>query len=234
VNRSELVKALVDTSLVYNTALAAFEAGNWERAVHYLTELHDAAHHPATTLLLYRACEGMQDSIRAEEVLMEALDIYHYDRQVVVYLVNLLASTDRYELAVDILDQAIEKHPEEDQFHWGKGLIYRRLGNREGAIESFKKAIELNPDEAKLYYHVGVIYYNMGVDLRKASLRVIDSQEYLELKARSLEKFRESVHWMEQSYALNPYDEQSIQRLRQLYNELQMKDKEASMQRLLE
>jgi tetratricopeptide (TPR) repeat protein len=233
VNNSRLVTAKVDTNLIYNTAMAAYESQNWDKAIGYLTGLHEAAHRPSTSLLLYQALLANGDSARAEEVLLEGVELYHYEEQVVVYLINLFVRTGRNELAMKVLDDAIKHSPDEYRFLWGKALVYRRMGEYDKAVENFKAALELAPEEAMIYYHIGVIYYNQGIDLREESLKVRNSDEYNEIRARSKEKFLEAVSWLERSYEIDPFDEQTISKLYQLYYQLQMKEKEESMKLLI-
>jgi len=229
VRNSPLIRAKMDTGLVYNTALAAYESENWDKAIGYLTGLHEDKYDPTTSLLLFEAYMATGDSVRAEEVLLEAAEIYDYDEQVVIYLINLFTRTNRLDLAIKILDDAIDNRPEHYRFLWGKGLIQRRMGIYDEAIESFLAAAELAPHEAKIYYHLGVIYYNIGIDLQEASLNIKDIARYHELREQSREKFLEAVKWLEQSYELDPSDEKTISRLSQLYYQLQMKEKEKSL-----
>jgi tetratricopeptide (TPR) repeat protein len=234
IDNSKLVHAKTDTSLVYNTALAAYECENWEKAIAYLTGLHDAAHKPGTSLLLYQAHLENGDSTRAEEVLMEGVKLYKYETQVVVYLVNLFVQSERPDLAIKVLDEAIAARPGIYQFHWGRGLIYRRMGVYDKAIESFNHALELKPDEPTIYYHLGVIYYNQGVDLSDQALQVRNNDQYQALQEQSNEKFQEAVRWLEKSYELDPFDQKTISKLYQLYYQLQMKQKEEKMKLLME
>ena len=43
VSKSPLLSVKTDTNLVYNTAVAAYESKNWEKAISYLTGLNDDA-----------------------------------------------------------------------------------------------------------------------------------------------------------------------------------------------
>ncbi len=70
-----------------------------------------------------------------------------YDDQVVVYVINLFSRTNRMDLALNILDEAIDHRPDNHLFLWGRGLILRKMGKLHEAIESFKAALELKPDE---------------------------------------------------------------------------------------
>jgi len=234
INNSDLVTVPVDTNLVHNTALAAYEGEQWKKAITYLEGLHEVAHHPGNSLLLYQALLEEQDSVRAEEVLMEAVELHNYEKQVVVYLVNLLVQSERYEMALGVLDKAIVHRPDILQFQWSKGLVYRRMGEYDNAVLSLKKAIELDPEEAKLPYHIGVIYYNRGIELREESLKIKDNFRYQAVRAEAREQFLEAIVWLEKSYEMEPSDSRTISRLHQLYYQLQMKQKEESMKLLLD
>ena len=233
VNESKLITARVDTNLVYNTAMAAYESKNWKKAVSYLTGLHDEAHAPATSLLLYKAHMERGDTVRAEEVLLEAVEVYDYEEQVVIYLINLFVRTDRLEMAISVLDKAIDYKPEYYRLYWGKGLVYRRMRKFDEAIESFKAALERAPNEPKIYYQLGVIYYNRGIELREASLKIKDNDAYQEVREQAREQFIEAVSWLEKSYEMDPSDEKTISRLYQLYYQLQWREKEESLKLLI-
>jgi len=165
---------------------------------------------------------------------MEAVELHSYDKQAVVYLVNLLVKSERYEMALGVLDKAIAHRPDILQFLWSKGLVYRRMGEYNNAVLSLKKAIELDPEEATLYYHIGVIYYNRGIELREESLKIKDNLRYQAVRAEARDQFLEAIVWLEKSYEMEPSDSRTISRLRQLYYQLQMKQKEESMKLLLD
>lgn len=234
VNNSDLIPAKVDTSLVYNIALAAYESENWDKSTPYLSGLHESGYSAHISLLLYQAHLELGDSARAEEVLFEAVEIFNYDYQVVVYLINLFVKNSQYEQALQILKEAILQHPENHRLLWGEGLIYRRMGEAEKAIVSFKQALEMAPDEPKIYYHIGVVYYNMGIDLTEKSLKLEDAAQYRKMKELARDRYTEAIIWLELSYEMDPYSAKTISRLHQLYFHLQMKEKEELMRMLIE
>ena len=234
ISNSGLVNAKKDTALVYNTALAAFMCENWSSAIGYLTGLHDDGHAPGTTLLLFKAHMHHGDSLLAEEVLREGLDLYDYDGQIVHYLVNYLVQTGRTEQAAGVLDRALVHHPEHFSFLWSRGLIYRRMGQEDRAVEDLMAASILDPEEPEIYYHLGIIYYNKGIQLREASLAIKDNLEYQKIKAQARAQFQEAVKWLEKSYELDPSSEETISTLHHLYYQLQMREKEESIRQLLD
>jgi len=234
VNKSPLIHAKVDTNLIYNTAMAAYESKNWDKAIGYLTGLHESGYGTSSSLLLYQAHMEKGDTAEAEEILFEGLEIYNYDTQVVIYLINLFDRDGRNEKGLEVLNLAIQHTPDNYKLYWGLGLIYRKTGDLDKAVESYKAALKLAPDESMIYYHIGLIYYNQGIDLTEQSLRVSNNDDYNKLRAMARERFREAVVWLEQSYEMDPYDENTISKLYQLYYQLQMKEKEESMKLLIE
>ena len=227
--KSDLISAKTDTNLVYNTALAAYESQNWEKAIAYLTGLHEDAHSTTASLLLSLACFNAGDTVRSEEVLMEGVEIFKYEESVVMYLVNNLVSRGRTEPAINVLDKAIEATPENFRFLWARGLVYQQIEHNDEAIENFLMAIKISPDEPELCYHLGLSYYNIGIELRESALHILENDEYLEAREHYLDKFREAVRWLEKSYELDPDKEETVTRLHQLYKQLQMKQEKESM-----
>ena len=151
---------------------------------------------------------------------MEAVNIHQYDEQVVFRLVNLYMETGRADQAIEVLDEAIKYHPENYRFHWSKGLIFFRNNDYDQAITCFKKALEEEEGEAMIHYHLGVIYYNQGIELQEASLKIRNKEAYREMRELALEKFRESVTWLEKASVLDPGDEKTKSLLNQLYYQL--------------
>jgi len=233
IGESDLISTKTDTNLVFNAAMAAYEGENWETASKYLNILHENAYSSTASLLLSMAVFNAGDTVRSEEVLVEGMELYHYDDSLVMYMVNQLVISDRSETAIEILDSAIQVRSENHMFYWASGLVHRRMGNYEKAIASFLKADELAPDNPTLYYHMGVCYYNMGIDLRESALNISEKEKYREIREQFLGQFREAVNWMERSYKLDPQNDETISILYQLYYQLQMKEEQETFQRLI-
>jgi len=230
ISNSDLVSFKTDTSLVYNAAMAAYESASWEKAKEYLTVLHEDAFSTRATLLLAIAWYNSGDTIRCEEILMEGLELYQYDESLVMYLVNEMANSDKLDLAINVLNKAIEARPENFIYYWARGLGYRRMNDYDKAMSSFHQAADRAPDTPTLYYHIGVSYYNIGIDLRESALIIVENDEYQEIRKQYMEKFREAVKWLERSYKLEPDNEKTQAKLTQLYYQLDMKKEQNALE----
>jgi tetratricopeptide (TPR) repeat protein len=170
------------------------------------------------------------DTLQSEEIMMHSLEQYQYRDTLVMYVVNHLVSSANLETAISVLDRSIEARPDHYRFLWARGLVYEKMENYDAAITSFLLATELSEDRPELYYHLGTCYYNTGIDLRESALDITQNDSYLEAKEQFQEKFREAMLWFERSYELDPGNEKTVKRLYQLYYQLQMKDRQRSLE----
>lgn len=229
IGESELVSTETDTSLIFNAGLAAFEGQNWDKAIKYLTELHDASYSPSMSLLLTKAYLNSGDTLNSEKIMMFSLEQYAYRDTLVMYVVNHMVGAEQMDTAIEVLDRAIEARPENYRFLWARALVYQEMDRYEEAIASFLQATALSDDKPELFYHLGVCYYNIGIDMRESALKISENDSYLEARNEYMEKFREAVRWFERSYELDPGDERTLTMLHQLYDRLQMKEKQKNL-----
>ena len=229
IDESDLISARVDTNLIYNTSMAAYESQNWQKAIQYLDLLHEAAYSPSTSLLLSESHLKAGDTVKSEETMMHGLEQFQYRDTLVMYVVNHMVRQGKMETAIEVLDSAIATSADHYRFYWARALVYEEMDRYDEAISSLLKATELGEDRAELYYHLGVLYYNIGIDLRESALGITENAAYREAREAYLAKFREAVRWLERSYELDPQNEKTIARLQQLYNRLQMKEKQESL-----
>jgi len=226
ISKNPQLSVSTDTNLVYNTAVAAYEAREWDKAISYLTGLNDDEYSPNTALLLYSANVNTGDSVQAEQVLFEGMDRYNSEESIVLRLVDLLVGTDRKKEAVTVLDSAIARKPENYHFPWTRGLVYQQMELYDQAIESLVHASGLAPEEVDILYNIGLCYYNMGVEISEHSREIYNNREYQAARKRSREQLRQSLDWLEKAYKLDPSNQLITYKLNQLYYQLQMPEKQ--------
>ncbi|MGW8314707.1 MAG: tetratricopeptide repeat protein [Bacteroidales bacterium] len=222
ITRSHLVSVKIDTSLVYNTAMSAYRAKSWEKAIGYLTGLNEDSYGPQAALLLYQAYLQHGDSLLAEEVLSEGVNRYHGDDEIVLQLTDLLVSENRMEEAVAVLDSASAMHPDNAVFPWTRGLVLEESDRHAEAITSLKQALELAPEEAGIYYGLGICFYNLGVSDEEKARYISDNRVYRAVMAEARKNFLVAVEYLEQARELDPEHPKVNSRLNLLYQHLQL------------
>ena len=229
VSRNPLISVKVDTSLIYNTAMAAYESRGWDKAIQYLSGLDKGSYSPETSLLLQKAYLAVGDSISGEVILKEGVRKYDYNQTIVLQLVDLYVGSSRWVEAFVLMDSAIVHQPDNHYFPWTRGLLYQNLEQYELAIEDLLHASKLAPEEITIYYNLGICYYNMGVEIDKKALQVRSNMEYRAIRADAKISFEKAVVWFEKAYEANPRHQPTILKLYQLYSRLEMIQKRDSM-----
>jgi tetratricopeptide (TPR) repeat protein len=233
VAKSPLISVKVDTGLIYNTAIAAYESRNWDKAILYLTGLDEDAYSTEVTLLLQKAFLSVNDSLAGEIVLREGVEKYDYDRTIVLQLVDLYVDAGKWEEAITLMDSSVIHKPENPYYPWTRALLYQNREMYEPAIADLIRASELAPAEEEILYNLGICYYNMGVELNESALRIRNNTEYRVVRAEALANFNKAVSWFEKAHQASPSDQATIRKLYQLYSRLEMTEKRREMQRLL-
>jgi tetratricopeptide (TPR) repeat protein len=147
--------------------------------------------------------------------------------------VDLLVETGRRSQAIEILNTALSRRPDNYNFSWTRGLIYQSMGNYDQAIASLTHANSLAPGEGEIYYNLGICYFNIGVEINETARKMRDNLKYQNARKQAKEEFREAVKWLEKAHDLDPSDQKTITKLYQLYDRLQMPEKAKAMEKLM-
>ena len=111
---------------------------------------------------------------------------------------KLVAAGD-YEAALPLLEKAVAAEPDNADAQNYLGYNYRKLNNREKALEHYRLALKADPDHRGANEYLGELYLEMD-DLAKAEerLEVLDSacffgcEEYSDLK-KAIEDYKKKT-----------------------------------------
>lgn len=225
INKSPILSVKIDTNLIYNAALAAYESKEWEKAILYLNELNEDNYSPNVAHLLFTVYLENADTISAEQVLIDAIDRYEANEDLVLLLVDFLFKTDDVVRAVAILDSTSSQSPLKYIFPYTKGLIYQKTEQYKYAIEAYKEALSLAPEEFNIYTNIGTCYYNIGVEIEENARSIKNNRAFLEEKTKSKAAFQSAVNWFEKAHEKDSDNQTVITKLYQLYKILGITDK---------
>lgn len=225
IKQNPILTVQTDTLLIYNTALAAYESENWDKAVKYLTKLHDYRYSPNASHLLFEAFLKKGDKSAAKRTLADGIKFYNYDQTLVLLLADLHYNDYDPDSAIALLDEAISKQPLNPVFHYSKGLVFQKTGQFDLAIEAYEEAIRLFPDEVLAYVNIATCYYNIGVEIEETTRTISANSVVKKERARSAEAFEQAVSWLDKAYQKKPDDPLVVAKLYDLYKSLRQTEK---------
>lgn len=230
VTNSPILSVRVDTNLVYNTALAAYESKKLDKAIEYLEDLNAVNFSSNIPHLLYTVHLEKNDTTAAKNVLTESIYQYKDNEDLILILVDLLFQTGDIEEAVKTLDEASSNYPSKHIFPYTKGLIYQKTEQYKKSIIAYNESLEKNSENLQTYINIGTCYYNTGVEIEMNARTITNNKAFLEEKQKAAEAFESAVEWFEKAYDKDPDNQNVIRKLYQLYKVLGITDKIKSLE----
>lgn len=74
------------------------------------------------------------------------------------YLARFYMEDAKLDLAIDELENILDKQPENYDVYYDLGRVHFELGNYACAIENFENVLEFKPDNYMIYYYLGEAY----------------------------------------------------------------------------
>lgn len=112
--------------------------------------------------------KGVNKLDEALEVAAKGLKDRQDQPQVFAMYASLLDEKSDYKAAAKILEQGIEKFPENAQLRFYYGTINDRLGNKEAVITEMKKVLEIDPNHVQGLNYLAFTWAEMNVHLGEA------------------------------------------------------------------
>ncbi len=107
-------------------------------------------------------CHQAGDLARAEQFYHQALHLVPGHHEALHLLGVLAHQQDQHETAINLINQAIAKHPTDPRYHNNLGEAYRGIGRFPEAQASYHEAIRLEPDYADAIYNLGNVQLQQG------------------------------------------------------------------------
>uniref|UniRef100_UPI0032175032 tetratricopeptide repeat protein n=1 Tax=uncultured Draconibacterium sp. TaxID=1573823 RepID=UPI0032175032 len=218
----------VDTVIIFNSGLAAYNAKDFEKAVKYYSEAAKHGYNGARTYsLISESYLQMKDTVGALTAVQEGFEKYPTDNGVLTSMIDLYLKLNKTEEAMKYLSLAIEQDPNNVTYYFAQGTLFERFGEEENAIASYKKAMEIDPAFFNAYYNLGALYYNKGVKQIEVANAVppSDNEKYQEELKKADIWFEKSLPYMEKCEELEPEDPMTLESLKNLYYRMKAMDK---------
>ncbi len=233
----------IDTPIYYYTAIAAERAKMYDKAIDYFKKVIDFGYGKNDTVKIsmydgLASCyESNGDTALFIETLKKGIEKYPaVSNSLVPKLINYYLINDMSTEALEYLDIAIERTPDNFTYLFAQGSLYDKLKQYDKAEESYKKALEIKPDYFDANYNLGAIYFNKAVELFNSLSDIpIDKQKLYDKTLEDAKaQLRVAQPYLEKALEINDKDIDTITSLNELYVRLNMYDKSKEMKAKLD
>jgi hypothetical protein len=239
-----LLAEKIDTSAFYNACISAQKSKNPLKMIEYNKKMIDMnIATPYNYQTIYDAKLAAGDNAGAQEYLAKGRKAFPND----VYLMNketeLFLQKGDQQKALENLQAAISKDPNNAQLHLVLGNVYDNLANPKmvsgkdstkpanydelvmKAADHYQKSVDLRPSNQDSYfnalYNLGALYNNYGATLynkamEKATITQL-SKTQKDIEAKSKEYYKKAIPFLEQALSVRSDDRASMVALRKLY-----------------
>ena len=246
----------VDTTTLYNAALAAEMANEFDRAEEMYDELIGMNYdqpYMYSSMSTVKMAQG--DTTEATRYIKMGRELYPDELNLIFSEANIYIFTGQIEEAREVLNIALEKDPDNPNLHFAFAANYDKMAQdttytledrmfafRE-AEKSYKRAIELDEDYFDAIYNLGVLYFNEGIRIfEEADAKLRENpttaafKEYEEQEKRFQEQWLEAQPYLEKAMSMidegDPNLEVVVVSLLQLYARTNQPEKLEEMQNL--
>ncbi|MFT3738989.1 MAG: tetratricopeptide repeat protein [Breznakibacter sp.] len=193
----------VDTAIVYNCALAAYNAKNWDKASEYFQKTIELGYGSGdAVLLLHQVYSNTGDSIKMAENLATGFTKYPTDDRILTTLINYYLQSRQNEKALNYLNTAVEQDPKNPSFYYARGVLYDQSKNFDKAEADYLKCLELDANYFNALYNIGVLFYNKGVEKNNEANDLTSMKEFEAAKKVANGFFEKALPYMEKALSV--------------------------------
>jgi tetratricopeptide (TPR) repeat protein len=213
---------IIDTAIIYNCGLAAYNANKYDVAEKYLSQAVSYKYGGGDAiLLLNQVYVTSKDSVKMGENLTTGFKNYPQDTRILTGLINYYLSAKKNKEALDYLNAAIEQDPANASYYYARGVLYDQSKEFAKAENDYLKCLEFKADYYNSLYNLGVLYYNQGVELHNQANEISDTKKFNEAKKVANSYFEKALPFMERAKSVIEADENArIEDKMDLYNSL--------------
>ena len=173
--------------------------------------------------LCYVYDQVLKDTVGLEKTLEEGMKLFPDSSYFLNNMINVYISTKRNEQAMQLLNTAISKSPNNPQLYFALGSLYEvGLKDEAKAEEAYKKALDLDPENPSNIFSVGRLYFKQGVSLLDKANSLNDQNQYKAEKAKAEAMLRKALPFFEKAHKLKPEEREYMIGLRGIYYNLSM------------
>ena len=169
----------------------------------------------------YGEARTAQDSVMLEKTFEEGMQVFPDSAFFLNNLINTYIYSNRNEKALEMLNVAIQKNPNDANLYNVMGRVYETgLKDYANAEKNFQIALEKDPNLTDALSNIGRIYYNQGVNKLSEANMINDSKKYQEELSMAKDLFKKALPYYKKAHEPEKMD--NMIALRGIYYNLNM------------
>lgn len=171
----------------------------------------------------YGEARTAQDSVMLEKTFEEGMQVFPDSAFFLNNLINTYIYSNRNEKALEMLNVAIQKNPNDANLYNVMGRVYETgLKDYANAEKNFQIALEKDPNLTAALSNIGRIYYNQGVNKLSEANMINDSKKYQEELGMAKDLFKKALPYYKKAHEAEPEKMDNMIALRGIYYNLNM------------
>ena len=171
----------------------------------------------------YGEARTAQDSVMLEKTFEEGMQVFPDSAFFLNNLINTYIYSNRNEKALEMLNVAIQKNPNDANLYNVMGRVYETgLKDYANAEKNFQIALEKDPNLTDALSNIGRIYYNQGVNKLSEANMINDSKKYHEELGMAKDLFKKALPYYKKAHEAEPEKMDNMIALRGIYYNLNM------------
>lgn len=171
----------------------------------------------------YGEARTAQDSVMLEKTFEEGMQVFPDSAFFLNNLINTYIYSNRNEKALEMLNVAIQKNPNDANLYNVMGRVYETgLKDYANAEKNFQIALEKDPNLTDALSNIGRIYYNQGVNKLNEANMINDSKKYQEELSMAKDLFKKALPYYKKAHEAEPEKMDNMIALRGIYYNLNM------------
>ena len=171
----------------------------------------------------YGEARTAQDSVMLEKTFEEGMQVFPDSAFFLNNLINTYIYSNRNEKALEMLNVAIQKNPNDANLYNVMGRVYETgLKAYANAEKNILLALEKDPNLTDALSNIGRIYYNQGVNKLSEANMINDSKKYQEELSMAKDLFKKALPYYKKAHEAEPEKMDNMIALRGIYYNLNM------------
>ena len=171
----------------------------------------------------YGEARTAQDSVMLEKTFEEGMQVFPDSAFFLNNLINTYIYSNRNEKALEMLNVAIQKNPNDANLYNVMGRVYETgLKDYANAEKNFQIALEKDPNLTDALSNIGRIDYNQGVNKLSEANMINDSKKYQEELSMAKDLFKKALPYYKKAHEAEPEKMDNMIALRGIYYNLNM------------